>query len=698
MALVLIAAAVAAAVGAIEPGLRAWYVADDGGHLAYIALLDHTWRFFLHPQFGRLVFRPLLLTLEFYEAKAFGVAPLALHVTDLITHGLNTALVFALTYLLFRRGNEKAPEPAVNKSREPSPLLPAFAAALVFAVHPLTILTANWFACRADLMGTFFALAALIVIAASPRPSPRSLLASALLALAAMLCKETYLPLFLMAFFTALVQSRKGPAQERLKCAAKAALPVFSATMIYLCWRLLVLKNVTGYADAPSSLSGFGEMAWYNLPRVVSRAGRDLLFHHMSREHLLFIPLAVSLSALLVIGGIGAARRRKAIALLGLALIFCALIPAWNLSYMLVKGEERLLYFAAFGLSLLAASLVAGPNIRALRAGGLAAVICAAALYGLYSRQMVEDWRAGAEENKKLARAVSGYIEPKGPTSPLRRIYVLGLGPEHYFLDMLVKMELSPAFFDREIMTADMPCFILMARDSVAKAPGQDVPESARPRREPQLTDPKLIIETVTPPDLLNAAVYDPAAAILKWDGSKLEDMTEELRSLFHRRLIFQQRAKIDPNTLPSFSFRETRMKFDWQLATGLEMQTPLDLGDPYTFTALTNDPYLTSPRLKFPALMATTLEFEMKLPRRAYLPPQEQDGCIMWEDSEHAGFGPERSICFPIKADGEIEQYHIALASNYYWATSGTITSLRLDPVSYASSFQLYRMEFLPP
>jgi hypothetical protein len=690
------AVCVAAAVAVLMTGLDSWFVADDFVHLGYMRFIDHPWRFFHHPVLGAMIFRPLSFTANFYQGLAFGITPAAIHTADLVNHCINTSLVFILALLVFRNREESADKNAEGDNGRASPLLPALAASLIFAVHPVAAMTATWFACRADLMATAFSLATLAIIAGKKKPGPASLIITSLLSLCAMLCKVTHLPLFLAAFLVALLKGGDRTIKDRLRLAGIWGLPVLNAAVVYYCWRLLVLKGVGGYEGIPASASGIFYQAAYHLPRVWSAASLDFLHHHMDKEHLLFIPLAASGTALLAIGGAGALLREKRRIALGILFIAVTLLPTWNLSHMFSYREERLLYLPLVGFAIIAASLVAGPRRRSLRVACLSAVVFAASFYGLYSRQSIEDWRVGAGENQKLARAMADYIEPQGPTSNARRLYILGLDEQHYYLDMMVKMEMDPAFHDREIITGDKPSFIWITkkmRGELSKP--ADVPDTALPRRKSHPTDRLMILETATPPDLLEAARHDRGARILEWNGAGLEDITPDLRTLAARRLSFQRRPGRWQTYLPSFSFRKSPLELKWELSPGLAIIEPLFNGEPYTFAPGNNDPYIISPKLSFPALAAPRLDIDMKLPKKPYLAPGQEKGCIMWEGKNHPGYSPHRSICFPVTASGDIEHYSVELHSNVYWARSGVVTGLRLDPVSFRSSFELIRLEF---
>ena len=156
-----------------------------------------------------------------------------------------------------------------------------------------------------------------------------------------------------------------------------------------------------------------------------------------------------------------------------------------------------------------------------------------------------------------------------------------------------------------------------------------------------------------------------------------------------------QRRARRYPNVLPSFVFTKTPLGFTWEPGPGLQAVEPRFSGFPYLLVAEGVDPYIISPRLKFPALWATHVELAMRVPKRYYLSPGEDQGCIMWESKRYPGFASERRVCFPVHADGKVHNYEVALENNIHWARAGLITRLRLDPVAYPATIELYWLEF---
>lgn len=699
-----ISATAAAAVITLWPGLHSWFVADDFWHLAYGRLLSTPWRSWFHPQFGNMAFRPLTFTINFYQIGILGDSTLAVHGFDAALHAINSVLVLALAFRLLKSREE----PGIDKkdSWGGPPLLAALAASLVFAVHPVSALTATWFACRADLIATMFSLITLFLLAGKGMPRPVFMIAAGITAFLALSAKVTHLPLVAGAFIVAFAAA-SGIGRQKTFFAAKKSLPVLNAAAIYICLRLLVLGGMGGY-EPIGSIKVMAAQAAYSVPRVYARAGRDLLVHDLGAAGLGLV-LAAAGAVLLVMGAYGAVRRHGPMLWGGLVFSAAAVVPAWNLAYMFALREERLLYFPLVGLALVVVALVAGPRRQWARAAAFAAVLVGVLTWVQYSRNRVEDWGAAAKENLRLANALADYVQSPGAGVPVRRIYVLGLSTDSYFLDPMVKLKTGRSFHDRVIIPGDQRAFVWTPADlKHGPDPVEKTHPTTLPRKRVHRSDPEVELSTQTPPDLLEAAAMDPHSRVLEWNGRSVKDIIAELKQLHSRRRVMQNHARahrgvyLGPSlinfSLPSFNLRKSPMKFDWDVSPGSRLVTPPHLGDPYLLVAEDSDPYIVSPVLSFPALGAEKADLELVVPRRSYLPKGRDQGCLMWETETEPGFQPQYEICFALQADGRPHNYTIELASDIHWARSGDIRRLRIDPGSFPGRFGLIRLEFYTP
>lgn len=98
---------------------------------------------------------PLTMWSHMLDCQVFGLQPWGHHLTSVLLHALNTALVFLLLRRLLRRRGEAAAPPAGAL------WLSAFAAAL-FGWHPLHVESVAWVAERKDVLSTGFFLLALL--------------------------------------------------------------------------------------------------------------------------------------------------------------------------------------------------------------------------------------------------------------------------------------------------------------------------------------------------------------------------------------------------------------------------------------------------------------------------------------------------------------------------------------------------------
>jgi len=147
LALGLIAAVAAAAVflGTLDADLLSF---DDDVYITHNPLIkDRTWgsmpKLLTRRQLG--VYNPLPLLVFSAEHALWGEHPLGYHAVNVVFHGANAALVFALVWALTRRR------------------FLAFACALLWGIHPLRVESVAWASQLKEMLGAFFFLSALLL-------------------------------------------------------------------------------------------------------------------------------------------------------------------------------------------------------------------------------------------------------------------------------------------------------------------------------------------------------------------------------------------------------------------------------------------------------------------------------------------------------------------------------------------------------
>ena len=136
------------------------------------------------------VYNPLPLLVFSAEHALWGEEPAGYHAVNVAFHGLNAALLFALVLILSRR-----------------PYL-AFAAALLWGVHPLRVESVAWASQLKEMLGAFFFLGALVLYLHRERSRSAYWLAIAA-GLLAVMCKPIYVTLPAMVLLAELCRTRR---------------------------------------------------------------------------------------------------------------------------------------------------------------------------------------------------------------------------------------------------------------------------------------------------------------------------------------------------------------------------------------------------------------------------------------------------------------------------------------------------------
>lgn len=308
----------------------------------------------------------------------------AFHQTSLALHGLNTALVVILLYLLFEH------------------LGAAAVAGLLFGVHPLTVESVVWLAERKTLLATFFALLALILYVVYARRGRWSAYGGAVAALAlALLSKPTCTPaplLLLLLDVWPLRRLNRRAILEKLPffvvAAAAAAVTLVSQT------RAASVTTPQEVGLLRGALSVCHGIVFY-LAKVVCPIG--LSAHYPIPEHFTLREPALAAGVagtLLLTGLLIATCRWTRAALVGGLFFFVAVLPTMGLiGFTNVLTADKYTYFPLVGLLLPLSAAVrriwgnVGRTARWRAAAVGGATISAAVVLGLLTRHRLADWQ-----------------------------------------------------------------------------------------------------------------------------------------------------------------------------------------------------------------------------------------------------------------------------------------------------------------
>lgn len=334
-------------------------------------------------------YRPVMYLLYMAVYYLFGLAPWAFHLLNLLLNVLVCVMVYLTAAMLFRQFR-----PSAERW-----VLPVFAAALLFATHPVHTEAVAWIASVPELTYSLFCLLSLYFYARS-RDGEGGYYALSVAAFSvALFCKEPALlfPLVLLAYDLCL-----GALRGQRALSLRRYLPYAVAGAAYLTVRGLALGHIVqtvkyhevdAYRSVISIFPLFGaylgKLLWpvplnaYTVFTPISSilTGRGL------------VGILVTLAFLAILAF---SARRRPLAFLALVLIAVPLLPALYIPGLPANlFAERYLYLPTFGFVLLIADLLAqiGGDTRRHTAAAGAFVLAVAALYaaGTVTRNAV--WR-----------------------------------------------------------------------------------------------------------------------------------------------------------------------------------------------------------------------------------------------------------------------------------------------------------------
>ncbi|MEK7859659.1 MAG: hypothetical protein AAB320_11030 [Elusimicrobiota bacterium] len=363
------------------PSLSGAFLLDDPFYIVFNEALRHPgqWLRFFHdadslsadPGLSRLIYRPLLGFSHGLNHVLFGSEAFWFHLHDVILHGANTCLVFLLARRLCGKGNWRA-----------------WAAALLFCLHPVQAQSVAYVGSRAGLLSLFFLQVSLLAYASFPEDRRLSWAAFA----AAAFCKESSL------FFLAALPAYDvvyGPVKEPWKARVQRWLPYWAIGGVFLLARTAVLGGVSQREPWGGSWGVHGQLAAHAMFQYVRLTvwpaglrepyGFLLGPHFLSQAWL----MAGAVAALSAASLYGLSRRAS----WGFALFwyFAALAPVSNLVPFGSLMADRYLYASMLGLGLLLGGLLPERPSRPAAAAALAAAL----LLGLANIEQQLHWRSG---------------------------------------------------------------------------------------------------------------------------------------------------------------------------------------------------------------------------------------------------------------------------------------------------------------
>jgi hypothetical protein len=226
------------------------YLVSDSWVFVYPRSLAETFRYFftsiIPPEGEAYWLRPLPMFLFWLENVLLPGTGWLPHLTNILFHTLNVFLLWKLTETLLtaggtRRGSDAAPA--------------AFAACLVYGLHPLTVGSVDWVAARFDVVSVTFGLAGTIFWLRwdAEMGRGRDLLIGLALLVCSLLSKEQGVVFFGACGFLAFLRILR---RETGGKPAWTGIGILTGAGIgYFLYRLVIFGGIGGYVTARNPLS-----------------------------------------------------------------------------------------------------------------------------------------------------------------------------------------------------------------------------------------------------------------------------------------------------------------------------------------------------------------------------------------------------------------------------------------------------------
>ncbi|MEI8175677.1 MAG: tetratricopeptide repeat protein [Candidatus Omnitrophota bacterium] len=327
---------------------------------------------------GSNFFRPVQMLSLMVDYSFWKFNPVGYHLTNLLLHLMNTALVFFFVRHLCR--DERV----------------GLLTALLFAVHPVNVEAVTYIAGRADPLSTFFILAGFLTFTRFRSSGKKKFLAWSLVCFAlALLSKESAVifPFLLVLYDSVVCRQRKAS-----RAVVAPYLGFLAIIAFYAGYRLLVMGLPLGLGPHPPALPFL-----LTTPKIVALYAGLLLFPlslHMERTvSIIRSPFGaqgvislITLAALAIVAARSYKRSVKLFFFLGF--FFIGLLPVLNILSINAMMAEHWLYLPGIGAFAIAAHLFfrlqeAGSRTRALRVAAIISMIAMVSAIVFFSGRTV---------------------------------------------------------------------------------------------------------------------------------------------------------------------------------------------------------------------------------------------------------------------------------------------------------------------
>jgi tetratricopeptide (TPR) repeat protein len=335
----------------------------------------------LAPDLVKPYYRPLNRATYLFDYRLAGMNPAWYHGVNIVIHLGSVILLYLVSLRLLR--NRHA----------------AFAAALLFAVHPVNSEAVNFISARNTLLSLFFSLASLLAWMKARENRAAIPIGSALLFFCGLLCKETAFMMIAVFFLASFLPLREDEERLTWKGRVLALSPYVLMTILYFAMRAYSLQGIIGTPVPAEGLLSRLAINYRIIPQYLGLLlfPADLtFFHKVPQGEILNPPWLLPANIVLLFMIFIVVKSRNRAALFGVAWLVINYAPISNIvpipSYEIT---ERYLYMPAIGFFLGVGALFSWLHARekcrrALLAGSAVVALAFAAV----TMQRNLDWRS----------------------------------------------------------------------------------------------------------------------------------------------------------------------------------------------------------------------------------------------------------------------------------------------------------------
>jgi len=309
---------------------------------------------------GESTYRPAVTFSYFLDYAVYGLKPWGYHLTNLLLHAANGALLYILLALLFQQTGGAGPHSVIKSLSTDS----AFLGALLFVVHPIMSEAVNAVSFREDLLVFFFYAAALTLYLFLRSASRQSLFLYALscaLYFLSLLSKEMAVTLPMIVYCYEWIYKDKKNMGWRSFLPSRHNSGYVAVTITYGYLRFFHFLNPLS-VEHPSW--GLNERLLL-IPRLLLTYLKLIAFPvSLSADYAISPispPSSIQIISFIALSFIPAAllvRRKKPEWNFGILFFIVTLIPVYNIIPISNPLAERYLYLPMAGIAITAASLI----------------------------------------------------------------------------------------------------------------------------------------------------------------------------------------------------------------------------------------------------------------------------------------------------------------------------------------------------